>query len=169
MIKDKFLKLVDAYKDDKDMLEFISDATGRFPKYVEVVVNMEYRIPILRHRLEPEAYRNAVMNLDNNRRMAHDTAIGACRQLNRMSKAAGLEPFYLGDEDSREEVAAFACQVTNEFFAHGTNKNRNLDSYVKERPRIDTEKSIDDIIAECKIQDDNLFEHGHIEDFDFYH
>ena len=70
---------------------------------------MEYRIPILRHRLEPEAYRNAVMNLDNNRRMAHDTAIGACRQLNRMSKAAGLEPFIL-EMKTAEEVAALPAK-----------------------------------------------------------
>lgn len=149
MIKDKFLKLIDAYKDDKDLLEFIDDSISKFPKYVDSVVTMEYRIPILRLRLEGQKYRDAVMNLDENRRMIHNTAMDACKQLNRISEMADLEPFFTGNPDSRQEVADFACEITNEFFASGTNKEQNIHDYITGNAKIDKNKSLDDIIEEC--------------------
>lgn len=65
---------------------------------------------------EPEEYREHLVNLDKSRKIAHDSLIVSTRLLNKLCRLYDIEPIYKGS-DSRIEVAEFAKQVVDEFFA----------------------------------------------------
>ena len=104
---------------DTDLAEFIEEQVNYFRKYVNSVVEMEIRIPIARFRMETEEFQRFVENLDSNRRKIHETAIDACRILNRICGMMNLEAFYPGDLEDRYQVADFCLVVVSEFFRDG--------------------------------------------------
>ena len=137
-IKEKLQKLGYCISNNTDLspaerdddLDFVIDEMKNIIKYVSVVENMESQLPILRFRFEGEAYISRVENLDKTRRAAHETAIGAVSALNRLCKSYGLEPFYIGDEQNRYQVADFCGNVVNELFVE---RDRNPKRLIKER------------------------------------
>ncbi len=114
MIKEKYEKLIKASGDDAD---FVADQMDNFRRYVNSVVEMEIRLPLLRMRCSSiEDYQEKVMELDKKRRSSHECAIDSCNILNRLSEKLGLPAFFEGDTNDRYEVADFCLQVINELF-----------------------------------------------------
>jgi len=109
-MKDKVNKIVKAYQDDNEVLEFLDETLNAFAEYVRVVNEMENCISILRFRLEPEQYRQTLENLDRNRRITHNSVIAGVKMINRMCKAKELPLFFEGDITDRIEVAEFAMK-----------------------------------------------------------
>ena len=66
MIKEKYETLLKTA--DVDDQEFIYDYMNAFRKYVNAVIRMEIRIPLIRMRMEPEDFQYEVMQMDNDRR-----------------------------------------------------------------------------------------------------
>ena len=64
MYRDRFKRLVCSDKGDADVLSIIEDAMNSFSHYVNTVYSMEIHLQTLRFRLEGDAYRDAVMELD---------------------------------------------------------------------------------------------------------
>lgn len=109
----------DNAEDKKMDLEFVESRMSAFTDYVAHVAWMETRIQRLNiEGVRGEEWRDAVTNLDSQRRSKHDVAIGAINQLNRMSQAHGLEPFYDGptDNEHRTEVGDAIGNIVNEYF-----------------------------------------------------
>lgn len=114
----KMLEIAKANQ-DQDLVEFIGEQVNSFRKYVNSVVEMEIRIPVARFRMETEDFQRFVENLDSNRRKIHETAIDACRILNRVCGMMGLEVFYPGNLEDRYQVADFCLEVVSELFRDG--------------------------------------------------
>lgn len=114
--KENFLALVEAYSDDDMVLDMIASNMNNLGNYVDSVYSMEYRIPILRARLDAVDFQDAVMDLDRGRRNAHEAAISSVKILNRVAGKAGLPPLYDGDVENRYQVADFCMEVVKELF-----------------------------------------------------
>ena len=116
MIKRKYEELVARFKDDDEMLEFIKERMQYICRYVESVTAMEYSMPLLRARFEGQELREKIENLDRNRRISHEAAISAVKQLNRLCVSEGVEKLYSGDEENRYEIGDFCGEVVNTLF-----------------------------------------------------
>lgn len=117
MIKEKYENLLKAV--DEEDQEFIYDCMNTYRKYVNTVVRMEIRIPLIRLRMEPEDLQYEIMQMDATRRRCHDAAIDACNMLNRLSERLGLPVFFEGDTKERYQVADFCLEVCQELFLNG--------------------------------------------------
>lgn len=91
MIKEKFLNLVNACKNDSEMLEIIESDMKALGEYVYAVHMMETSIPIIHINYEGEELRDRVEKLDRNRRDHHDRAIMGVKRLNRFAEMEGVE------------------------------------------------------------------------------
>jgi len=120
MLKQNYEKLVSALKDDDDTLEFIKERMDHICNYVDKVTMMEYTIPILNARFEGQDLRDKIENLDSQRRIAHEMAISAVKQLNRICVANSIDKLYTGDEDNRYEIADFCGLVVTTLFEDRT-------------------------------------------------
>lgn len=132
--KSKFENLVNAIKagageDANDYLDILEKDMYSLGEYVDSVTKMETSIVIARARLEGEALRDRVMQLDKNRRDCHELAIMGIKRMNRFAKNFEVEPIYAGDVDDRYAIADFCMKTVEELFS-----NRN-GQYVRERVR----------------------------------
>lgn len=132
--------------DDKKLdMEFIEGRMQTFTDYVAHVAWMETRIQRLSiEGIRGEEWRDAVQRLDESRRSKHEVAMGSINQLNRMSTARGLEPFYDGpvDHEHRNEVGDVIGNIVNEYF-----KGRSLNQ-LKAKDLLDEDsfqKAVDEI------------------------
>lgn len=123
MYKEKFVNLVNgitvtkAYEGKTDAaLSYLERSMTAFPSYVSSVTNMETALQTLRFRLEPEDYRDKVVELDRNRKHSHDCAIDAINGINRMCKMCGVELLFTGDTSDRYAVADFCGEIVMELF-----------------------------------------------------
>lgn len=116
MYKNKFVALVDAYRNDEMALELIENNMDSLNAYVTAVYAMEVQLQTLRFRLEGEEYRDAVMTIDRRRRNAHEAAIASCSVLNRIAAMEGVAPIYDGDLNDRYQVADFCIAIVEELF-----------------------------------------------------
>jgi hypothetical protein len=120
-IKKKFEKLISAisgakettYK--KDDLQSVEDLILDCGRYIEKVNHMESAITVARFRMEPDEYREYVMNLDRSRKYAHDALVASVRVLDRLCRAYQVDPLYAGP-DERIPVSEFAMDVVKEMF-----------------------------------------------------
>jgi len=103
-------------KSAKEDIEIVQSFVQDCSKYVDAVVNMENAITVSRFILEPDAYREHLVNLDKSRKIAHDSLIVSVKLVNKLCRLYDVDPIYKGS-DSRIEVAEFAKQVVDEFFA----------------------------------------------------
>lgn len=132
MYKERIANLMRAVKDEPEDLEFVESRMNAFTEYVGHVAWMETRIQRIEiEGLRGQEYRDAVEPLDHQRRSKHEVAMGAINQLNRLSKAVGLEPFYDGpvDHEHRNEVGDVIGAIVNEYFegrATGKLKQKDL-------------------------------------------
>lgn len=119
MYKERIANLMRVIKDEPDDLEFVESRMNAFTEYVSHVAWMETRIQRIEILgLKGEDYRNAVEPLDHQRRSKHNVAMDAINQLNRLSKAMGLEPFYDGpvDHEHRNQIGNVIGNIVNEYF-----------------------------------------------------
>ena len=128
--KETFLALVNAYANSTPALQVIQRSMNALGEYVNSVYSMEYKMEILRFRLEPEDFRDAVMEMDRARRNAHEAAIDACRILNRICEQAGIENFYTGNLAERLEVADFCLEVVSALFEDRVGVRKSLQEWV---------------------------------------
>lgn len=119
MIKEKYIKLVDAYKDE-DTIDIIQSDIVAICLYFSAVCNMEVKMPVLRRTCEGEYLRDITTHLDEKRHDAHERAIAAIKRLNRYAQKKDLEPIFEGDADDRLQVAEFCKAVVDEFFDNRT-------------------------------------------------
>ena len=118
---ENFKKLVEAWRDDEDVLELIENNMNSFAKYVESVYTMEYRIKMARIRFagEGEKIRDITMNLDRQRRICHEAAIRSVAQLCRWATMKGVNPIFDGDLEDRYQIADFCRAIVLHFFDSG--------------------------------------------------
>ena len=164
MVAEKYEALLQANAKDPEMLETICDYVDTFRKYVNSVIAMETGVSMARYRYEgePEKYQEVVQNYDKSRRICHESAIAACRVLNRISERSGLEPFYEGDTEGRYQVADFCMRSCEELFYKGQPnlQNRIANGEVKKSlQKIDKEQALEMFgvgTGEAKCQDPQL-------------
>lgn len=96
-------------------LQAVEDLIADCGRYVESVTAMEAAQAVARFRLEPKDYQALIVQLDRNRKMAHDTVIADIRLVNRLCGVYSVPPVYEG-EDSRIAHAEFAAAVAGEYF-----------------------------------------------------
>ena len=126
MIKEKFLNLVNACKNDSEMLEIIESDMKALGEYVYAVHMMETSIPIIHINYEGEELRDRVEKLDRNRRDHHDRAIMGVKRLNRFAEMEGVEKIFTGDIEDRYAIADFCRDVTVEMFDDRTGRNLSM-------------------------------------------
>lgn len=115
-MKEKYLELINACKDDEELLSFIEDAAANFEGYVRMVYLTETQRAVRKKTLAGEDLRNELSRLDLIRHNAHEAAIGSVRQLNRLAKANNIQALFEGDETNRHEIADFCMQFVKEVF-----------------------------------------------------
>ena len=122
-LKEKIRKIWLCMKDDRESFEseeeavaFLNHTLMRFPAYLDVVVAMEAKVPVLKLMYEEKAYQEAYEALDYDRSMAHGAAIRALTTLNRYCINHGLEKISDADTDDRVAVAGFWREFVLELF-----------------------------------------------------
>lgn len=129
--KEKFLAMVNANKDNDFVLKMIVNYMNALGDYVASVYRMEMQMPILRFRLDGEEFRDAVMDLDRARRIAHESAIAACGILNRICEKSGVENLFDGNVEDRNEVADFCMSAVDTIFKDRAKKRHSLEEMVE--------------------------------------
>lgn len=119
-IREKFTELTNKIKesnseyalnDIKNVEEYIQECGN----YIKRVNDMEAALTVARYRMEPEDYREYIVELDKKRKVAHDSLIASTRLLNKLCNLYGVEPIYSGS-DSRIEIADLAKAVVDEMY-----------------------------------------------------
>lgn len=126
MIKEKFLNLVNACKNDSEMLEIIESDMKALGEYVYAVHMMETSLPIIHINYDGQELRNRVEKLDRNRRDHHDRAIMGVKRLNRFAEMEGVEKIFTGDIEDRYAIADFCRDTTIEMFDDRTGCSLSL-------------------------------------------
>ena len=124
---EKFNALVNAIKNSdcqykQDDLEMLDDDMMSFGKYVDIVYQETYRLPLLRARLDDEDLREAIQDLDKRRRICHEAAIAACSTINKTCDYYNVDRF-CPETDDRYIVADFCAKVSASFYLNGINKS----------------------------------------------
>lgn len=137
-IINKFLALVQEYKNNEDVLDIIEHGMNNFMLYVQSVYTMEVRLPIIKFTKEGQDLIDAIAQLDTYRRHAHEAAIASCNVIGRIAKAADMDPLFDGDSNDRLAVADFCMQTVDEFFAErkGTDKTMTLQDWIDAAKKI---------------------------------
>lgn len=97
-------------------LDAFVKAMASFHEYVSAVDMSEVQIRMAQAHLSGAALRDAAAEADAVRHVHHEAAIANAAMLNRMARAYGVGPIFLGDTAERLEVAAFCMEVTGELF-----------------------------------------------------
>ncbi len=122
----KYERIVEACGKDKSLLEFVQDCLTTYANYVNNIVEMEIRVPILRARgMDVKDFQEAVERLSFACKSSQGCAVDASNMLNRFCERYGLPMFFEGDTSDKEQVADFALKVVNEFFLNGQSKTIN--------------------------------------------
>ena len=131
-IKRKFLQLVSACKKDEELFDFIAMGMNAMVNYVGKVAHMEYCIPLYNARYEGQKFRDKIQELDERRRMAHESAISAVNSLTRLAKHLGVEPMFDGDPEDRYQIADFCEAMVHEFFVNRSGvPTHKLEEYIE--------------------------------------
>ena len=91
--------------DKDDALDFLASQLKAFPDYVNIVVNEQIMMPIYQAKYEGQEYRDAVMDIDKSRRIAHDSAISSVNILNRACDRHGVSLFADIDTSDRHSLS----------------------------------------------------------------
>ena len=126
LIKEKFLNLVNACKNDRDMLDIIESDIRALGEYVYEVHMMETALPIIRINYEGQELRDRIEKLGHNRRAHHERAIIGVKRLNRFAEMEGVEKIFTGDVEDRYVIADFCRDVTVEMFDDRTGRNLSM-------------------------------------------
>lgn len=126
VIKEKFLNLVKACKNDRDMLDIIESDMRALGEYVYAVHIMETSLPIIRVNYAGQELRDRVEKLDHNRRAHHERAIMGVKRLNRFAEMEGIENIFTGDVNDRYAIADFCRDTTIEMFDDRTGRSLSV-------------------------------------------
>lgn len=120
-LEDNFLNLVNAWKDDEDVIGYIEKDMNAFANYVHAVYTMETKISMasVLYNHDVEKYANIRCTLDTQRRNCHEIAITAIKQLCRFANVKNIEPLYNGNLEDRYEIADFCRKIVLHFFDSG--------------------------------------------------
>lgn len=110
--------------DAKDAYETLTSAMESLVNYQNSVIAMETQIKFLRFVKEGQDFRDAVQQLDTNRRYKHDAAIANLNILNRICDAYETERICPVDTSDRHEAAKFIGEWCNEMYQNGQNSNQ---------------------------------------------
>ena len=119
MYKESIQGIMEANKDDADIMEFIESRVNTFTEYVGHVSFMETRIQRLKIQgVGGDEWRDAIESLDTRRREKHNMAMAAAQQLNRLCQSSGLPLFYDKpiDHEHRNAVGDLCQTVVDEYF-----------------------------------------------------
>lgn len=142
MIKEKFVSIVNAYKDDNDVLDIIQKDMKSIGDYFSSVYMMETSMSIIYARYEGQELRDRIEALDSNRRFCHERAIMGVKRLNRFADMKNLEPVFSGDTDDRLQIADFCRDTMVEFFDGRVGQELSINS-VREYEHEMHSKSLD--------------------------
>lgn len=149
MYKERIAKLMNAVKNDPDDLEFVESRINTFTDYVGHVVWMEARGQRLRAEgYLPDDYQQQMMTLDRQRKSKHEVAMDAINQLNRLSLAMNLDPFYNGEVDNvhRRDVGDVIGDIVNEYFqgrdVGRLKRNELMDDFTQAVETIPTQEEV---------------------------
>ena len=143
MIKEKFLNLVNACKNDSEMLEIIESDMKALGEYVYAVHMMETSLPIIHINYDGQELRNRVEKLDSNRRDHHDRAIMGVKRLNRFAEMEGVEKIFTGDIEDRYAIADFCRDATVEMFDDRAGRSLSMVQMVHPEQIVDDEPERD--------------------------
>lgn len=96
--------------DAEDDIDYIEGYIKNIIDYVSVVDGTIVSGNCARARLEGEAYRQRIMELDRQRRITHEAAIASVSALERIAGMYGVSPLFTGDKDDRDQVADFCLE-----------------------------------------------------------
>lgn len=104
--------------DEADALETIESAMKSLVDYQNSVIHQQIMQPIfnVKYMGEPDKMQEAIMGLDQKRRIQHESAIANCNMLNRISQAYGVPDFAPIDTKDRYQVADFIGQFCGEVY-----------------------------------------------------
>lgn len=75
MRKEKINKLIESWKDDKEVLDIIQADVLALGEYTQAVYYMEFSVAIIKAKYEGEEVRDALGKNDQSRHDAHERAI----------------------------------------------------------------------------------------------
>ena len=116
MIKDRIQRLIEAYTDDREILDLICSAVKACHKYIAAVVDSELVIMTAKHTLDPDDYRTAVSVADKKRTLVHNNLISEVGILNRLCVKAGVPVVFEGNIGNRVEVGELAKVLTYQLY-----------------------------------------------------
>lgn len=117
----------------EDDLQEVDDRLDAFRKYFNAVYSHVIGVESARFRctagyISSEQLKDKIMDLDNHRRIAHESAINACSVLNRLCNIYGVEHFCpevqkdeRGIVTNRHEIADFVGQFVYNTYQKGIN------------------------------------------------
>lgn len=110
-----YFQLLKAEK-DPEILEYIEGTVKTCCDYVRRVDMMETQLITARMRMDQDRYQELIINIDAQRRRAHNDAIASTGFLNRVANANGLGNVFLGDKEDRYQVADFCLELVTAIF-----------------------------------------------------
>lgn len=137
---------------DED-LEFVEDQFDAFRKYFNAVyedicAGETAKVLLSSGRWTTEQYQDKIVSLDQNRRMAHDRAVDACKILNRMCDMHQVEHI-CPDKYDRATVADYVGNVMQEYYQEGLSKQREKDKQTSLDTAFDNAKKAEKNPAEA--------------------
>ena len=121
-----------AFEDFQDFSETIANIQDSFRRYFDAVVEGAVTIAVASEALRDGAfstqqYQYEVQTVDRQRRTAHESAIDAANQLNRICERVGIEPICNVDTKDREAVHQFVFEAVSDLYLTETERVRAKD------------------------------------------
>ena len=171
MFMEDYKKLVNAILNNpeetepQELVDFLNTRVDKMPNYIRSVVNMQVQTESARAmmqsgRIDIGEYQYRVQKYDSDRKSAHDAALAALDQINRLCKANGIESICPENPD-RHVRANFMAAVTMECFMvdHQQSREEIQQMYDLVKAGEQTEKNVDRVVAlsqSSKIKDGGM-------------
>ena len=146
---------------------FIAAQLQTFPDYTNTVIRQQIMQPIWYAKLDGQELRDAVSNMDRQRKSAHDAAIAGITILNRFSKNLDLEPFADIDTTDRHAVQEFVGTYVNEVYNQGISSGGQFDSAVLNKTQNYDTKNIADRVRKINDKINSLETQGDENDIQY--
>ena len=137
------------------MVDFLDSRVEKFPKYLTAVLNHLNGIKsanslLAGGRIEVDGFQDRVTSLDSSRRAAHNVAVNAMKQINRLCdryEHAHVCP----DTEDRYACANFAAAVTMECFMTDHKHSKDEIEHMYHLVGVDnTEANVDKVVEEVE-------------------
>lgn len=164
----KVFKLIDAAKKGSYPLgdiTYIENGLNSFGKYVNLVSRFSVSLEKIKIKhldekgrmFDRKSYQEDIKELDERRRINHNKVIGICNSFNKMCEEFGLEPFYTGNIEDRNEVADFIGKTIFELYTNEICREKYvIDKIAEDNVIIKENMSLDEIIKLCENNSDKM-------------